>query len=526
MRVTAMAMRVSRPRPRDDSLTDLILDSYPANPYLQYRPHFSRSLPSQIVATTAVLTLLAVLLLQLVFTAQYHWQLARLNFVLQITALLALLGSTIASIVTILNNTMDESQTWPYMLSYIAVDLPPLSPNSGAAETWSMGTLAAWTLGNALWSALIQLTHIQFLTLLYPSRLEARLIFILLGPLAIVAAVMQMFEISQKGTATGIPDAVRNICNATLSLLFTIALFLWGFVVNRKQAWRTDGGTAIFGAGALFLAISSTALTFVYIPSAEQYDYLPPLTGAVMLWQSFLGWWWWVGAGMGVGEVEELMRREEKRRRKKRVRDARRKEHKEKARVLWSDMTGKLTGRARRGSSSTSSASEPPTSPTSPTSATSLSTPSASVLQNAWLGRRVLNTSLAYIRATMQYLRHSHIVAAQQRAEGQVARMNAAFGEEAAHDTPDRPPAVHGWGLGSFGIRQREREERSIEMEGFEGLVRRRHDHGEDEGTTEERVEVRIEELPPTPKTIQDPRASVWWWGPLRRWRLQDSTVY
>ena len=58
---------------------------------------------------------------------------------------------------------------------------------------------------------------------------------------------------------------VRNICNSALSLLFTTALFLWGFVVNRKRAWRTDGGTAAFGAGALVLAVSSTAVNFLEV---------------------------------------------------------------------------------------------------------------------------------------------------------------------------------------------------------------------------------------------------------------------
>ena len=95
--------------------------------------------------------------------------------------------------------------------------------------------------------------------------------------------------------------AVQNICNATLSLLFTAALFIWGFLVNRKQAWRTDGGTAAFGAGALFLTLMSSALNFLYIPSKDKYVWLPGLMWAVILWQNFLGWWWWVGGGMGVG---------------------------------------------------------------------------------------------------------------------------------------------------------------------------------------------------------------------------------
>ena len=107
-------------------------------------------------------------------------------------------------------------------------------------------------------------------------------------------------------------DAVRNVCNATLSLLFTASLFIWGFFINRKRAWRTDGGTAAFGVGALTLAILSTVLNFLYIPTQDQYDWLPGFMWAVVLWQSFLGWWWWAGAGMGVGEIDELLRRRKK----------------------------------------------------------------------------------------------------------------------------------------------------------------------------------------------------------------------
>jgi hypothetical protein len=79
-------------------------------------------------------------------------------------------------------------------------------------------------------------------------------------------------------------DAIRNICNSTLSLIFTAALFGWGFFLNRKQAWRTDGGTAAFGAGACTLAIISTSVNFVLIPE-DSLVWLPPMLWAVVLWQ-------------------------------------------------------------------------------------------------------------------------------------------------------------------------------------------------------------------------------------------------
>lgn len=173
-----------------------------------------------------------------------------------------------------------------YMFEYIAIDVPRIS-------TWTIPEIAAWYVMEATTSALVAITHIQFLTFLYPSKLEARLVFILLGPLAIVSSIMTLLPIAtyseahvtliaanSTNSSTGgtssqnhtmiavrtaasmyrdrqrlydIVDAARNICNLTLSLLFTLSLAVWGFLVNRQSAWRTDGGTAIFGAGALFL---------------------------------------------------------------------------------------------------------------------------------------------------------------------------------------------------------------------------------------------------------------------------------
>ena len=142
-------------------------------------------------------------------------------------------------------------------------------------------------------------------------------------PLAIVAAVMQLMPLQSSAKVADMADAVRNVCNATLSLLFTVSLLLWGFLVNRRQAWRLEGGTAAFGAAALVLALFSTALTFLYVPNSQEYVWLPGLMWAVVLWQSFLGWWWWVGAGSGSGillwedDAEEELRKREKREHKK-----------------------------------------------------------------------------------------------------------------------------------------------------------------------------------------------------------------
>jgi hypothetical protein len=150
----------------------------------------------QILLTGIVLTLTAVLLIHLLFTAQYHWPLAPVNYVLQISGVTTLLISLIATIHVVLSASEDESETWPYMLSYVAVEVPPTDMDD--SEGWSTAERATWAVMTASTSGLVQvrfslllpsfkpfesvqITHIQFLTLLYPSRLEKQLIFALLG---------------------------------------------------------------------------------------------------------------------------------------------------------------------------------------------------------------------------------------------------------------------------------------------------------------------------------------------------------
>lgn len=124
-----------------------------------------------------------------------------------------------------------------------------------------------------------------------------------LGPLALASSALTFTALSPSQTILDLGDAIRNVFNSTLLLIFTIALGLWGLFVNRRRAWRTDGGTAIFGTGAIFLAIVSTSFNFVAVRE-DGIDWLQHLLYAAILWQTWLGWWWWVGSGMGIGEVE------------------------------------------------------------------------------------------------------------------------------------------------------------------------------------------------------------------------------
>ncbi|CAL1711577.1 unnamed protein product [Somion occarium] len=533
--------------------------SYSVDPILRYRPSFASSLPIQILVTGIVLTLTAVLFIHLIFTAQYHWPLAPVNFALQISAVFTLLIAHIATLQVILMTATRESRGWPYMLTYIAVDIPPLEE----MDEWSTGELAAWLLMNATTSALIQITHIQFLTLLFPSSLERRLIFTLLGPLAVVASVMQLLPLhdSSNTRLSSISSAVQNICNATLSLLFTAALFIWGLFVNRKQAWRTDGGTAAFGAGALTLALASTAITFIYIPSKDQYVWMPGLMWAVILWQSFLGWWWWVGAGMGVGEVEEILRREEKRRRKRRARLAKRRERKEKVDTFWKGVAGALgyDRKARMAAlevegntsdeghvhSGEGNSQPGPRSRNRRPSQESTSGSTLASVQSKGIPR-IFNTSVGRVlHSWYALLRHAHLTAAREQAVEHVERIQQVYGREADIQPAGGEPPVVGWGLGSYGIRQAGADLRDgVSMSDIEegDTLRDECAHRREN----EDVEVRENENPSSHRRRRrtsgkeveeepeiDPPAreghrptSMWWWGPLQRWRLQDSTVY
>ena len=137
------------------------------------------------------------------------------------------------------------------------------------------------------------------------------------GPLALLSALTQLQPLLPSSWAH-IIIAVHTTCNATLSLIYTSALLAWGTIVAPRRAWRSDGGTSAFGAGALVLALVSTALSFVCIPAAgknstvtsPQCVWIPGLVLSVILWQSYLGWWWWVGAiSGGLEEVEKRKKR-------------------------------------------------------------------------------------------------------------------------------------------------------------------------------------------------------------------------
>ncbi|KAG8765436.1 hypothetical protein FRC16_008044, partial [Serendipita sp. 398] len=276
---------------------------YDSDPYLAFQPAFTYSLPVQFLLTGVILALSMTLLIHLVFTAPYHWPLAKLNYGLQLSGVISLQLSIGVMLSVILGSAHGTSREWPYMLNYVAVDVP--------LTNWTKLESGLWYTLDAVTSGLAHATHIQFLTFLYPSRIEERLIMGLLGPLVLIASISSLLPLAESASTKAIAESIKNICNSALAILFSIALCVWGFLINQKEAWRTDGGTAIFGAGAVTLSLFSMGVNLYQIARVPPI-WLPPLTWTVVLWQSFLGWWWYVGSA-----APELPSRNRKRKRAK-----------------------------------------------------------------------------------------------------------------------------------------------------------------------------------------------------------------
>lgn len=109
-----------------------------ADPYLSYRPTFGYSMPAQVFIQGITFTLLAVLLIHILFTTPYHWPLSRLNYILQVSGILLVTASVLLSTGLTLTAPDVTAKTWPYMLQYISVTIPP--------EDWSIGAQAAYQL--------------------------------------------------------------------------------------------------------------------------------------------------------------------------------------------------------------------------------------------------------------------------------------------------------------------------------------------------------------------------------------------
>ncbi|GAA6015213.1 hypothetical protein JCM11491_000506 [Sporobolomyces phaffii] len=319
--VTALAPSVSAALASVVAAQHDAADAAGLDPLLAALPNFVYAMPVQLVILGITLCLLGMLLIHLLFTIRYHLPLSNTNYALQTAATMLSLANMSIQLRLVMVNLYRNGRQWPFMFDYIEITLPD--------DDWSQPHRAAWLCMQGLNALVVHSTHIQFLTMLFPSTLEVNLILGLLGPLALSTFALSFTTLSTKPAVNDLGDAVWNTANSSLTLLYTMALFIWGLTINRSRAWRSEGGTAVFGVMALTLGVLGTAVNFVEIKE-DRMKWLPGVVTCILLWQSWVGFWWWVGAGMWAGEAEDVQRRRDKKERKIEAKK-RRKEKKERA---------------------------------------------------------------------------------------------------------------------------------------------------------------------------------------------------
>ncbi|GAA5973971.1 hypothetical protein JCM21900_001004 [Sporobolomyces salmonicolor] len=326
---SASAALVSAVAGNNDTASDAGLE----DPLRAALPNFTYAMPVQLLILGVTLSLLGMLLIHLLFTIRYHLPLSKANYCLQTWATVLSLVNISLQLRFVMVTLYDTGRHWPYMFDYIEITLPD--------DDWTNAQQGGWLCLQGLNSFIVHSTHIQFLTMLFPSALEARLILGLLGPLALSTFALSFTTLSAHPAVNDLGDAIWNTANSSLTLLYTIALFIWGLTLNRSRAWRSEGGTATFGILALVLGMLGTGVNFVEIKE-DRMRWLPGVVTCILLWQSWVGFWWWVGAGMWAGEAEDVQRRrdkkarkaEQKRRKKERAKEKEREKEREREREL------------------------------------------------------------------------------------------------------------------------------------------------------------------------------------------------
>lgn len=155
------------------------------------------------------------------------------------------------------------------------------------------------------------------------------MIYWMLTPLVLITSGMSFGNLAADNDlkTLDLSDALMNICDSSLALLYMSGLLIWGCLVNWRRAWRGDGSTASFGAFAIVVALFKTVISFVHIGYDRVY-WMRDLSSIFTIWQSWLGFWWWVSAGMNIGEyADRLQAKEHAARRDQRVSRRRSKKH-------------------------------------------------------------------------------------------------------------------------------------------------------------------------------------------------------
>ncbi|WFD00998.1 hypothetical protein MYAM1_003758 [Malassezia yamatoensis] len=267
---------------------------------------FSQSVPVQTMSLGVLLAISMIILAQLLFTAPFHYPLSRSNFVLQVVASLLFLTLVTVSIGYILWDLKRYAMSVPHLFPYVSQAMPPKKHN------WSSVQLGFFLLLLSSTVALSHATHIQFLTILYPSTLEVRLIIGLLAPIVLTqfALFYLHLRLHDQFVQTAY-NSVQDICESSLSLLYTFALIFWSTLLNRRNAWRTEGSAIVFGIATILVSVGKTITSFVLIRFQRTY-WILLISWALTIWQSWLGFWWWVSTGMGISENQDRLKKRKK----------------------------------------------------------------------------------------------------------------------------------------------------------------------------------------------------------------------
>ena len=326
-------------------------------------------------------------------------------------------------------------------------------------------------------------------------------------PLSVSSAALCFLELHPNPNISDLASDGRHICNATLYVMFTVALFAWGLFVNEKQAWRWDGGTAVFGAATLSLALFSSTLYFLDVVKESGYMWLSGLLWTIVVWQSFFGWWWWAGAGGGsaLGSLNgkpslgEMLRQAD-------TRELRKKEKFDKR------LRSKLSWRGAFTKINAPAATVPTLErPTHPADTVPPGTPHAATVPAAQ--SRLLRTVFEWFNV----LRNAHRAAAREQNAERAGRIQEM--ERGANI----PLSRLGVQLGDErcdgdGWRDQDRDTEDEEPCG-QGSTPQEGDVHHEGGIPESSAETEV--VAPNQKS-----QTLWWWGPLQRWRLRDATSY
>lgn len=123
-----------------------------SDPLLALMPDFAFSMPAQVVVHGVNLALVAILSIHLLFTIHYHFPLSKRNYTLQIGSSLMLLISVSVQIHSIFDILKKKSMIWPYMFSYIGIQIPPQD------GTWTEVQTVFYLLMRALTTALVHVS--------------------------------------------------------------------------------------------------------------------------------------------------------------------------------------------------------------------------------------------------------------------------------------------------------------------------------------------------------------------------------